>query len=151
MKTPIFLLSILVLLVPGAFASLPDVVIQQIRRDIRDAMTQNGQMPPSGVVDETLGKVRQELESGPRPFDLSPAQLVEFRNEAPSVTDAEVDRVMAELKRALRGRPLPYLLAHYERLRIDRRLTPRQKMLCHLLTLRLSETDGLPIPSAPKS
>jgi hypothetical protein len=151
MKTPFFLLSILVLLVPEAMASLPDVVIQQIRYDIREAMTQNGQSPPSGVIDETLAKVRQELESGPRPFELSPAQLVEFRNETPSVTDAEVDRLMAELKRALRGGPMPYLLAHYERLRADRRLAPRQKMLCHLLILRLAETDRIPIPPPPKS
>ncbi|MFO1439795.1 MAG: hypothetical protein U1F81_15845 [Verrucomicrobiaceae bacterium] len=151
MKTPFFLLSILVLLVAEAMASLPDVVIQQIRYDIRDAMTQNGQSPPSGVIDETLAKVRQELESGPRPFELSPAQLVEFRNETPSVTDAEVDRLMAELKRALRGGPMPHLLAHYERQRQAKLLTPRQKILCYLITLNLAEQSGIPIPHAPKS
>ena len=73
--------------------------------------------------------------------------MVKFTPE----NDVQHDRLMAELKRALRGGPMPYLLAHYERLRADRRLAPRQKMLCHLLILRLAETDRIPIPPPPKS
>lgn len=150
---PLFVLHLLFtccLAVTISHAELPDVVVQQLRYDVRDAMTKNGQIPPVAAVDETLGMVMRELNSKNYPFELSPTDLVEFRKEETSLADAEVNRVMIEFKKAIQNKQLPHLLAYYDQQRERGVLTPRQKILCYRLILRLAAAAGLKIEPAAK-
>lgn len=152
MKTCLLLLGVVLLVLTGpAAAALPDVVLDQIRHDIREIMTEKGQTPPTVAVDEVFGMVIREMTASQKPLEMSTADLAAFRNEKPSVSEEEFTRVMQEFKKAIKNQPLPHLLAYYDRQREAKLLTPRQKILCYLLTLRLADLSGIPIPPASKS
>lgn len=151
-KTCFLLFGILLLVLAApASAALPDVVLEQIRHDIREIMTDKGRPPPVAALDEVFGMVIREMTSSHKPLEMSNADVAAFRNEKPLVSEEEFTRVMQEFKKAINNQPLPHLLAYYERQREARLLTPRQKILCYLLTLRLADMSGIPIPAAPKS
>ena len=142
---------LLLVLAAPVSAALPDVVLEQIRHDIRVIMSEKGPAPATAEVDEVCTMVVREMTESSKPLQISTADLAAFRNEKPAFSDAELTRVMQELKKAINNKPLPHLLAYYERQRQAGALTPKQKILCYLLTLNLAEHSGISIPPAPKS
>ena len=141
-------------LFPSVHAALPDVVMSQLRVDVRSTIIKlapKGYTPRVEEVDEILRTVLNELGSEQALFELSPADLVDFRKDTTWLTNEEVTRVMLALKKGVRHKPLPHLLAYYDDLRDDNALTPRQKILCYRLTLRVAEMSKVVIPPAPSA
>jgi hypothetical protein len=151
MKTCFLLFGVILLVLAApATAALPDIVLDQIRQDIREIMTENGQVPPTAALDEVHGMVIREMTASQKPLEMTAVEIAAFRNEKPLVSEEEFNRVMREFKKAIQNQPLPHLVAYYERKREAKLITPRQKILCYLLTLRLADLAGVTIPPAPK-
>lgn len=135
-----------------ARAALPEVVMAQLKSDVRSAiigLAPKGYTPPVEEVDETLRTVLTELNSEQSLFELTPTDLVDFRKDSTELTIPEITRVMNALKKGVHNKPLPHLLAFYDNLRDDNALSPRQKILCYRLTLRIAAMSGVEIPPAP--
>lgn len=147
----LLLLSFCSLTILISHAAVPDIVVEQLRLDVREAMmAKDGKLPPVAAVDETLGIVMRELNSETSPFELSPSELVDFRKESTSLTNDDMNRVMLAFKKGINNKPLPHLLAYYDRLREAGVLTPRQKIICHKLLLRMAALFNIEIPPAVK-
>ncbi|MFN7564306.1 MAG: hypothetical protein ACK5TH_21225 [Prosthecobacter sp.] len=133
-------------------AALPEVVVTQVRHDVRGAIIFHatpGYTPPTQEVDEILAQVLREMNSERDPFVLTPEELVDFRKDETSLTFEELARVMHLIKKAARNKPLPHLLSYYDQLLDKKALSPRQKILCHRMMLRAAAAFHLEIPPAP--
>lgn len=134
-----------------ASAGVPDVVMDQLRHDVRSAIIRlapQGYSPPVEEVDEILRTVLRELNSEDSPFDLPAAELVEFRKDQSSLSFEEIARVMNALKKGIHNKPLPHLLAFYDYLLDNRALSPRQKILCYRFIMRVATMARVEIPPA---
>lgn len=136
-----------------AHAILPEVVVTQVRHDVRGAIIFHatpGYTPPTQEVDEILAQVLREMNSERDPFVLTPEELVDFRKEETGLTFEELARVMHLIKKAAGKKPLPHLLSYYDHLLDKKALSPRQKILCNRMMLRAAAAFQLEIPPAPK-
>ena len=152
MRFPAFTALFLFLLPFCALAELPEVVVSQLRVDVRSAIIRlapKGYTPPVQEVDETLKLVVREMNAVNDPFVLTPEELVAFRKDETGLSYEELTRVMNALKKGVNNKPLPHMLAFYDHLLDGRALSPRQKILCYRMTMHAAVSSKVVIPPAP--
>lgn len=152
MRALTFTCLIFLLLSFRCLAVLPEIVAEQIRHDVRGAIIRlapQGYTPPVQEVEEILTLVLREMNSDNDPFELSPAELVDFRKGETSLSFEELARLMNLLKKGVNNKPLPHLLAYYDHLLDQKALSPKQKIICHRMIMHAAASSKVALPTPP--